>query len=451
MTSTSSPKVALFAIALAAFASPAGGQELAPDRAAAIDGFVQTFVDLGMFDGNVLIDVGGEVVYARSFGFANYEHMVATELNMRYRIASVSKTITDVAIAQLIEDGVLDLEARLSEFVPEFPRADEITIAMILDHASGIPHTNRYAWGDGTISMSLDELIERLAAEPFEFDPGQDRSYSNGGYAMLAKILEVARGKPFDEVLAEEFFRPLGMNDTNHLADSRLSIPNMATGYEPTTTLGARRHSRFYAVEVRPGGGSLYSSAPDLLTFLRAVCRGGLVSEENLVDVMGMEDGVLITGGRSPGFFTSGHCDRNTDMIVVSVSNNYAVTADWSTAIGRLASSEADDWPWPLSIPELSTEPPHEQFVGDFRGGYSYEHTRAPSGAVIRYQESQGSRYLMPALADGTLLEPMYWQICSRDDDGEGVTCNTLAGDERYNSRIRPVRSDALPEELQPD
>ena len=165
---------------------------LPENREQAIDTFVGQFVDLAMFDGTILIDIGGDVVYQKTFGFAQREHGVLHDERTRFRIASVSKALTDASLAVMIGQGKFSLDTPIGRFIPDFQAADKITIGHILQHTSGIPHTNRQPWGDGSISLTTDEIVDRIAKLPLEFEPGTDSSYSNGGYAVIAKIMEIA-------------------------------------------------------------------------------------------------------------------------------------------------------------------------------------------------------------------------------------------------------------------
>ncbi|MEM9208834.1 MAG: serine hydrolase domain-containing protein [Pseudomonadota bacterium] len=256
--------------------APAMGDEIS-DR---IHAFVEPFADFAMFNGGILIDQGGEVAFASHFGSANYEHAVPNAPETRFRIASVSKSVTDAAIGRLIDAGELSLDASLSDFLPGFPSADEITIEQLVTHRSGIPHSNDQPWGDGLETLELDEIVDRLAGLPLDFAPGTDRSYSNGGYAVLAKVLEVATGQKFAVALRQLVFEPLGMADSGHIADSRAIIRNLATGYEPGPYPGERRRSRYYAVEGRPGGGSLYATVADVHRFANGIFRDGFLTEQ---------------------------------------------------------------------------------------------------------------------------------------------------------------------------
>lgn len=418
---------------------PSSGSD---SRAVAIDSFIAPFVDLAMFDGTVLVDVGGELRYQRSFGFAHYEHGVRHDRDTRFRIASASKTLTDAAFAVLIQRGVLTLDTPLAKYLPAFPSAESITIGYLLNHTSGIAHTNDQPWGDGATSLSLDELVSRLAALPLDFEPGSDRSYSNGGYAVAAKVLEVAGGGAFAEVMRDLVFQPLGMSASGHIADAREPIAGMATGYEPGARPGERRHARFYAVETRPGGGSFYATVEDLLRFARGVFREGFLDDSLLRSVLGADDGPFLSQGRSPGFVAKLLYEPARDVIVVSLANNYAVPANWAATIADLATGAAAQSPWPAIARAAGPVAASDRRLGryrDSRGGRELSVERNVHGEMVLREESSPSVTGLVPLVDGAFLMPPYYQRCEQAAEDRVVTCRILSGDPRYTSEWTPV------------
>ena len=426
-------------VSLAVLPIPAAADPLPEDRSRAIDEFVRQFVDFAMFDGTVLVDVGGEVVYERSFGYAHYELGVRHEADTRFRIASVSKTLTDAALARLIQRGELSLDSTLSLYLPDFPSAGKIRIRHLLEHSSGIPHTNNQVWGDGKISLTLEEIVDRLAALPLDFEPGSHSRYSNGGYAVAARVLEVVGGASFSAVMGATVFEPLGMTDTDHIADARAPIAGIATGYEPGAFPGERRHSRFYAVETRPGGGSFYSTARDLLAFTRGVFRGDFVSPELRETVLGDDGEYFLSQGRSPGFVSKLYYEPELDLIVVSVANSYAVPSDWARAIANLATGREDAKPWPELEPAGPTVAADDRRLGRYlrRGGERLIE-RSERGAMIIEDRFSDSITAFVPLADGAFLLPIYFQRCEQAED-RVITCRMLSGEERYTSVFEPV------------
>jgi CubicO group peptidase (beta-lactamase class C family) len=415
---------------------------LREEHGRAVTRFVEPFVDLAMFDGTIVVDVAGEVVYRRSFGRAQHEFGVSHDERTRFRIASVSKTLTDAAFAVLIQRKLLALDTPLARYLPDFPSADSITIGHLLSHSSGIAHVNDLPWGDGHLSLGLDEIVARLARRPLDFEPGSDTSYSNGGYAVAAKVLEIAGHGSFAGVMRSTVFDPLGMEDTDHISDARAMVPNMATGYQPGSSPGARRHARFYAVEMRPGGGSIYSTVDDLLRFARSVFRDGFIDERLVRDVLGADEGPFLAQGRSPGFVAKLYVDRRRDVIVISLANNYAVPAGWAEAIADLATGDTDRAPWPgieRSTAPIEADDPRLGRYRNSRGGDEIVIGRGEAGDLLLLDLDGGPPTALIPLADGAFLQPMYFQRCTQAAGSGSITCRILSGNRRYTSVLIPL------------
>lgn len=420
---------------------PAVSPILPPGQVRALDRFVGQFTDLAMFDGVVLVDIGGDVVYRQSFGFANYELGVRHAPDHRFRIASVSKAVTDTAIAKLIEAGVIELDTPIAKYLPDFPSAESITVKHLLDHTSGIAHTNRLPWADGSVSFSTAEIVERLSTLPLDFPPGSETRYSNGGYAVAARILELVGDMSLTDVLRDALFEPLGMTDTGHLVDSRVPVSDLVTGYEPGDAPGQRRYPRFYAVEIRPGGGSLYSTADDLLRFTRAVFRDDFVPEKWRREALGVDGDVYLSQGRSPGFVAKLFYRASDDMIVISLSNNYAVPADWAAAIAGLAAPEPVEPSWIAIEPFATSVPAGHPMIGVYTssfGGVRVAIRRSPEGHLtMTFGDEDRATALIP-LKDGAFLMPAYYQHCRQIQPGGPIECRMLSGNERYTSILTP-------------
>lgn len=391
---------------------------LAPDRAAAIDNMMSQFEALGMFNGIVTIDIGGQVVFRRAYGFADYERRLPFRDYSVFRIASVSKSMTDAALAALVARGEISLSDTVGRFLPSFPNGERITIEQIVTHRSGIAHTNDLPWGDATVHLTLDEIVARLAVTPLDFEPGAQRSYSNGGYALLAKILEVIADEPYPRLMQELVFDPLGMRNSGAFVDSRTPLPHGVRGYEPSDEIGGRRAPRPYLPETRPGGGSLYGSAGDVLRFFQAASRGRLEGS-SAVPTLFAGNGA---GGRSPGFYFDVHNERAADLIVVSAGNTYAAEFLWAENIAKLALGQE-----PLFRPpavDLS-RPLNEAWLG----AYSWNDatvtlSRGAQGQLLLTGPDGASAALIP-LADGGYLEPMFFSVCRLAGQGH-IRCGRM-------------------------
>ncbi len=402
--------------------------------------FIDPFVELAMFDGVIMIDVAGETCFC-TYGFANYEYDLRHDVDTQFRIASVSKTLTKAAFGRLIHQGKLSADDLLSQYLPDFPKAEKITIRHLLENRSGIAHTNEQPWGHGRVSLSLDDIVERLAATPFDFEPGESREYSNGGYAVAAKALEAATGMDFGAAMRVLVFEPLQMHDTGHIEDARALAPQMARGYEPGRAPGSRRHTRFYAVETRPGGGSLYSTAPDLMAFLKVLAVEEFLPSQLLSSIVGIApDDLFVSDGRSPGFVAKIYRDPVRNISIVSLSNNYAVPTDWAEAIADTALGATLDPQWPRLQPSQEKVDRAHPFLGEYASNFGVDIAiKLHNGAVYFHDPENQLRVGMPRLANDMFLLPIYFSLCQQDNETRIIRCEMLSGDERYTQVYTPI------------
>lgn len=382
---------------------------------------------LAMFNGAILIDVGGTIVFERTFGFANYEQRHPITPRTRFKIASLSKPMTDAALAALLVDGRIRLDDPLSRWLPQFPNSDRITIELITQHRSGIPHTNDQPWGDGPERLNLDEILARLAAVAPDFEPGAQRRYSNGGYAALARVLELTYGARYPEIMRRLVFAPLHMDDSGAIIDSRLAPGGLAKGYQPGEVISGRSAPRPYLVELRPGGGSLYASPRDVMTFFAAAWRGRLPGAREYPHLFGGTGPTRAADGRSPGFYMDVYFDAGADTIVLSMANNYAAEFRWAENLALIALGQPALF---TDLPELDLErSADEAWVGEYRredqADFNYQIARSPRGQLVFTEASGGaSRALIP-LRDGGYLDPLYYSVCRAEAPGR-IVCERL-------------------------
>ena len=113
-------------------------------------------------------------------------------MDTKFRIASISKLFTEVAILKLVENSKLSLDDKIIKYIPDYPRGNEITIEYLLSHRSGIPHLNNFSNYDSLskFSYTASDVIELFKYKPLDFNPGEKYRYSNSGYVLLAYIIE---------------------------------------------------------------------------------------------------------------------------------------------------------------------------------------------------------------------------------------------------------------------
>ena len=173
----------------------------------------------------VLVADDSRILYEKAYGYADIKNKIAATPDTKFRIGSVTKQFTAAAILKLQENNLLSVNDKLSKFIPDFPRGDEVTIHHLLTHTSGIhSYTNKPDFIDKvTKTISPDSLISSIKNDPYDFNPGEQLRYNNSGYFLLGYIINKVSGKSYEQYLKETFFNPLQMNNTGiHYAGIKL-------------------------------------------------------------------------------------------------------------------------------------------------------------------------------------------------------------------------------------
>ena len=248
-----------------------------------ISQIIEKMDDNGQFSGAVLISIKGNIMYKNAVGYANIEDSIPNTFNTKFRIASFTKPFTVMLILQLVEDGKLELDGRLINYLPEFPKekGKNITIHQLLTHTAGIT-------GESRISNLIDiekeyysreRLLDCIAERELVFEPGKGREYSNFGYALLGLVIEKVSKKSYDEVLQEKICQPAGMKNT--LGDiTAQPIENKAIGYNYNYFTGLEKAS-FLDMSFVFGYGHILSTVYDLYLFDKALYSNKLLNEKS--------------------------------------------------------------------------------------------------------------------------------------------------------------------------
>lgn len=276
------PTRILLAIALAALTTPAPAQDR-PDKprdplAAAEALLVSAEALPGL---SVLVARDGKVLFEKSIGFADIEKQIRATPATKFRIGSVTKQFTAVAILKLIEDGELRLEDTLDRFLPDFPRGDEVTIHHLLSHTSGIPSYTDAPEFMATVTepTTEEDLIASFAGKEFLFEPGSEFRYNNSGYFLLGHLVRKISGQPLARYWQEHFFTPLGMNDTS-VHDPDAGLTNEAKGYSFQD--GKTTPALDWNMTRAGGAGAIVSTVQDLFRWNEAVFGGKVIGEDSL-------------------------------------------------------------------------------------------------------------------------------------------------------------------------
>ena len=228
----------------------------------------------------------GKIVYLQGYGWADRENFTAVTRNTMFRWASISKTVTAAAVMQLVEQGKLDLDKDIREYIPEFPdKGETITTRQILCHTGGITH-----YSSNIIrtvrSYDLDHpyedvvlALDNFKETPLIAKPGEKYSYSTHAFILLSAIVQKVGGGKFVDQVHERIVKPTGMS-TLQTDYQWIDIPNRTIGYRKDRQSGEIIRSNDADVSWKLGGGGLISNIGDLARFAEAMINTELVSEK---------------------------------------------------------------------------------------------------------------------------------------------------------------------------
>lgn len=225
-------------------------------------------------------------IYTQAFGHARLTPPAAARPDMRYKIGSVSKQFMAAALVMLAGEHRLSLDDAVGRYLPELTRADEVTIRELLTHTSGYQdyYPLDYVAPFMLQPVTADDILDRWAKKPLDFDPGTRWQYSNTNYVIAGRILEKVTGAPFLEFLQRRIFRPLGMNTVVNLDDRSLGADD-AVGYT-RYGLGPWRPVPPEARNWLFAAGELAMTAGDLARWDRALLAGTLLNAALLRQMM---------------------------------------------------------------------------------------------------------------------------------------------------------------------
>ena len=226
----------------------------------------------------------GRLVYSEGMGFADVENRVRFTTSTRSTVASVTKAFTGTTLAILADSGVIDLDAPIGRYVPEFhpPGSDRITLRLLAAHLGGVRHYRANERTPEFLTRHFDDvkdIVALVSNDTLIDNPGDAYHYSSYGYNLLAAAIQAATHKPFATVVDELLFRPLTLNDTR-FDDVRVVIDKRARhyAYNDPWTYAVTNELRLvpeFDYSYNMGGGNIITTAEDLVKFGQVVIRRG--------------------------------------------------------------------------------------------------------------------------------------------------------------------------------
>lgn len=276
---------AAFALCLLVLLSPsrAAAQQttLPPEKVRQIEALVAAEMSKQKIPGlTVAVAADRRVRWSAGFGMQDIENAVAARPATVYRLGSISKPITAVAVMQLYERGKIDLDAPVQKYCPAFPEKQwPVTTRQLLGHLSGIRHYKSDEEFNSTrLYASITEGLSMFKDDPLLFEPGTKYSYTTHGYSVLGCVVEGAAGQRFADYVSENVFKPASMEHArvDSVADI---IPNRAQGYR-ITDKGVLTNSPLADNSYKVPGGGFVSTAEDLARFAVALQTDRLLKRE---------------------------------------------------------------------------------------------------------------------------------------------------------------------------
>jgi CubicO group peptidase (beta-lactamase class C family) len=232
----------------------------------------------------VLVVRNDEVLLRKGYGLADLELGVPIDPAQIFRLGSITKQFTAVAILQLVEAGKIRLDDEITMYVPDCPTiGTKVTLSHLLTHTSGIPnYTERPDWlNSARQDLTVAQLFAFTKDKPFEFTPGTDWKYSNTNYILLGAVIEKVSGQNYADYLQTHIFAPAGMTHSCYDSTERI-IPGRIPGYSRAGKNKEWTNARYISMTQPFSAGALLSNVDDLWKWEQALDAGQLLSPASL-------------------------------------------------------------------------------------------------------------------------------------------------------------------------
>ena len=230
---------------------------------------------------SVAVSRGGRLVWSEAIGCADVELQVPVTTTTRLRIGSVSKPLTSAGLGILVEEGKLDLDAPIQQYVPDFPRkAWPVTTRQLAGHVAGIRHYEDHEFEIRDHYATVRAGLAVFEKDALLFEPGTAFSYSSYGWNLISAVMEAASGEPFLAFMRRRVFEPAGLAHTS-ADDAAAIVPGRARFYTRDDA-GAIVNAGFVDNSYKWAGGGFLSTAEDLVTFANVLLEGKLLKPETV-------------------------------------------------------------------------------------------------------------------------------------------------------------------------
>ena len=304
---------------------PVSGQDVNSSLNAAVDfdsSINDIMEELDIPGLSIAVSRNGSLLYGKGFGYADVKNKLKANDETLFRMASVSKLLAAAAVAKLMEEGKLDINAPIEKYIEDYPHADKgVTTKLLLSHQAGIRHYNN---GDVFNNLknykTTDQALKIFIKDPLVFEPGTSYKYSTFAFTLIQALVEAASGMDYLDYLQSEIFSPIGM-DRTFPDKKKAKYENHSKLYRKKKR-GEMDESIYDNPSYKWGGGGMLSNALDLVEFGEAHLSAGFFSKATLDSIF--TPITKIPGGIDPieiGMAWRISKDSNGDMIYHHAGN----------------------------------------------------------------------------------------------------------------------------------
>ncbi len=278
-----------FLLAVLLLSACSSGSAQKPDTKA-LDSLFSIYDQKEVFFVNALVKREDSILYQGSAGYQDREAGIKNQPQTKFLIGSITKTYTATIIMQLVEEGKIKLDDKLARFYPDIPNADQIMVAMLLRHRSGLfNYTSSPTFiTEVAEPISKEQFLERFKSLKIDFAPDAKYEYSNTNYMLLGFIIEQITGDTYENQLQKRILTRLGLQDTDYgrPADRK----NFAKSYIFTGEKWVPTQPE-WNIDWAAAAGGIATTASDLALFYEGLFNGKLVSDKSLAQMMEMKGG----------------------------------------------------------------------------------------------------------------------------------------------------------------
>lgn len=280
-------KKLILALSLIAFSVIGTAQK--NTKFAKIDSLLTYFTENNKFMGSLSIMENGEVLFDKAYGYSDVDKKIKATTATKYKIGSITKMFTAVVAFQLVDEGKLRLETKLSRYYPKVPNADKITIGNLMNHRSGIFNFTddpKFMQSNGT-TITKEQMLANISSHPSIFEPNSKSEYSNSNYMLLGYIIEDITKKSYAENIEERIISKLKLEHTQYYTTIDPS-KNEAYSYNFENNKWVQypewNNTHVFAA------GAIQSTPNDLNVFIQALFSGQLLKPKSFQEMTRLED-----------------------------------------------------------------------------------------------------------------------------------------------------------------